>query len=69
MFLIISKLYIKKTSIIVLLEKNGVEPREVPEVYKHILRNCKHLDLIGLMTIGSLDSSLDQSDLNKDFKV
>lgn len=34
------------------LAKSGVEPNSVIDVYRHILENCKHLSLKGLMTIG-----------------
>ena len=50
-------------------EKSGVDPASVSELYKQIVDNCKHLELIGLMTIGSLDESLNKNEKNNDFQV
>jgi uncharacterized pyridoxal phosphate-containing UPF0001 family protein len=50
-------------------EKSGVDPGSVSELYKQIVDNCKHLELIGLMTIGSLGESLNKNEKNNDFQV
>lgn len=34
------------------IAKNGINPNEVIELYRHIVDNCKNLQLEGLMTIG-----------------
>ena len=51
------------------LEKNGIKTSEVCTVYDHIRNNCKYLKIMGLMTIGSLDASLNSSDRNPDFEA
>lgn len=38
-------------------EKAGVEPRETSSLCKHIIQNCSHLKLQGLMTIGAIARS------------
>ena len=38
-------------------EKAGVEPRETLPLCKHIIQNCSHLKLQGLMTIGAIARS------------
>lgn len=38
-------------------EKAGVEPRETLFLCKHIIQNCPHLKLQGLMTIGAIARS------------
>ena len=38
-------------------EKAGVEPRETSFLCKHIIQNCSHLKLQGLMTIGAIARS------------
>jgi uncharacterized pyridoxal phosphate-containing UPF0001 family protein len=50
-------------------EKNGVELKSVVDLYSHILNNCKSLDLVGVMTIGSVEQSINESGINNDFKV
>lgn len=32
--------------------KSGIEPDNLIELYRHIIENCKHLSVNGLMTIG-----------------
>lgn len=34
------------------VEKNGIAPSAIVELYRHIIENCKHLSANGLMTIG-----------------
>ena len=50
-------------------EKNGIKTDEVCNVYDHIRNTCKGLKIIGLMTIGSLDASLNSSNKNPDFEA
>lgn len=38
-------------------EKAGVDPRETSSLCKHIIQNCSHLKLQGLMTIGAIARS------------
>ncbi|KAG9584150.1 hypothetical protein KCU77_g12389, partial [Aureobasidium melanogenum] len=38
-------------------EKSGVEPKDAAQLCKHILDNCPHLELGGLMTIGAIARS------------
>ncbi|MCJ1347478.1 hypothetical protein MMC31_005703 [Peltigera leucophlebia] len=38
-------------------EKAGVEPRETSSLCKHIIQDCSHLKLQGLMTIGAIARS------------
>ncbi|KAG9679423.1 hypothetical protein KCU99_g1380, partial [Aureobasidium melanogenum] len=38
-------------------EKSGVEPKDAVQLCKHILDNCPHLELGGLMTIGAIARS------------
>lgn len=38
--------------IIYFIAKSGIEPDQVIELYRHIIENCKHLSVNGLMTIG-----------------
>ncbi|KAI8803789.1 hypothetical protein BJ742DRAFT_682746, partial [Cladochytrium replicatum] len=45
--------------------KSGVQPEEALSVCEHIIRNCPHLELAGLMTIGSPENS--ERDDNPDF--
>jgi uncharacterized pyridoxal phosphate-containing UPF0001 family protein len=52
-----------------LAEKNGVEPEKVVDLYQTILSKCENLDLVGIMTIGSLDASVSKTLPNKDFQV
>ena len=39
------------------------------ELFKHIIQNCKNLELKGLMTIGSLEQSISKDNFNLDFEV
>ena len=50
-------------------EKNGIKPENCVEIYKDILEKCREIDLVGLMTIGSLDASTNLNEPNRDFKV
>ncbi len=49
-------------------EKSGVLPEEALETVKQILDTCPQLHLIGLMTIGSWDSSVAATQPNPDFQ-
>ena len=49
-------------------QKNGLELNLVNKTYEHIINNCKNLNVTGLMTIGSVNESLNaESGLNQDF--
>lgn len=50
-------------------EKGGLPLDKVSTVYKHINENCPHLNILGLMTIGSYEQSLNPNEINLDFKV
>ena len=51
-------------------EKNGIDCDQALSVFKYIQENCKNLEIVGLMTIGSVDNSLNQDNLvNNDFQV
>jgi PLP dependent protein len=50
--------------------KSGVEPSEAPALCEHILKECPHLKLAGLMTIGAIarsQSAASTEDENEDF--
>jgi uncharacterized pyridoxal phosphate-containing UPF0001 family protein len=49
--------------------KNGMEPDTCVHVAQHILANCPHLQLGGLMTIGSAEISRSDASDNPDFQV
>lgn len=50
-------------------QKSGVLGIEaVQKLAQHVISNCKHLHLVGLMTIGSFDQSTTEGE-NKDFSV
>ncbi len=49
-------------------EKNGCRPSDVTKIYKHIQTECSHLKALGLMTIGSVEISLNK-DESSDFQV
>lgn len=49
-------------------QKNGVSPTNLIPLVKYIKDECKNLDFVGLMTIGSLQESTSEGDINKDFK-
>lgn len=36
-------------------QKSGIDPDEAPNLAEHIKRQCKNIELFGLMTIGKLD--------------
>ena len=57
--------------VLCIVEKHGTELSGVVDIYKHILEKCRHLELTGLMTIGSLQesSSSGATDENTDFRV
>lgn len=38
-------------------QKNGIEPEEAPQLAEHIIKDCTHLHLAGIMTIGSIGGS------------
>lgn len=48
-------------------QKNGLEPNLLPKAYEHIVKNCKSLEVCGLMTIGSVNESLNSDGVNQDF--
>lgn len=48
-------------------QKNGIELNKVNETYSHIINECKNLEVTGLMTIGSVNESLNSQGLNQDF--
>lgn len=48
-------------------QKNGLEPNLLPKAYEHIVNNCKSLEVCGLMTIGSVNESLNSDGVNQDF--
>ncbi|XP_045606704.1 pyridoxal phosphate homeostasis protein isoform X2 [Procambarus clarkii] len=47
--------------------KSGVHPDNVNELVSHILQNCSHLDLVGIMTIGAFDHDISKGP-NPDFE-
>ncbi|XP_015786156.1 pyridoxal phosphate homeostasis protein [Tetranychus urticae] len=47
--------------------KAGIEPENVNNLVEHIISKCPHLELVGLMTIGSINHSLGEG-LNPDFE-
>ncbi|KAK8751155.1 hypothetical protein OTU49_013258 [Cherax quadricarinatus] len=47
--------------------KSGVDADHVNELVGHVLQNCAHLDLVGLMTIGAFDHDLSEGP-NPDFQ-
>ncbi|CAF1106158.1 unnamed protein product [Brachionus calyciflorus] len=49
-------------------QKNGIDLDSTCSLYKHILENCPNLNLKGLMTIGSLNSSISDLEINQDFQ-
>lgn len=57
--------YIKE---FIISEKSGVHPDNVNELVGHVTKNCPHLTLLGLMTIGAFDHDLSQGP-NPDFQV
>ena len=48
-------------------QKNGIQLNKVNETYSHIINECKNLEVTGLMTIGSVNESLNSQGLNQDF--
>lgn len=48
-------------------QKNGLEPNLLTKAYEHIVNNCKSLEVCGLMTIGSVNESLNSDGVNQDF--
>jgi hypothetical protein len=51
-----------------IIEKSGISPNQVIEVYQHIKEKCKSLNILGLMTIGSYEQSTSAAE-NVDFIV
>ncbi|KZV94707.1 hypothetical protein EXIGLDRAFT_736451 [Exidia glandulosa HHB12029] len=55
--------------------KSGLPPltttssSELVDLARHVVTDCPKLHLLGLMTIGSLDASLNEGDENKDFET
>ncbi|XP_042241953.1 pyridoxal phosphate homeostasis protein-like [Homarus americanus] len=47
--------------------KSGIHPDRVNELVSHVLQNCAHLDLAGIMTIGAFDHDLTKGP-NPDFQ-
>lgn len=54
--------------LIFVIEKNGISTDKAIDLYKHIIENCKHLEVIGLMTIGQYGYDCTQGP-NPDFLV
>ncbi|EEB13214.1 predicted protein [Pediculus humanus corporis] len=49
--------------------KSGCKPNETCNLVKHIIDNCKHLNVMGLMTIGKYDNYLTSQDkIDPDFQ-
>ncbi len=48
-------------------EKNGIKTDEVTNVYDYIRNNCNYLNIVGLMTIGSYEASINSEERNPDF--
>ncbi len=53
----------------IILEKSGVLPEELENIYTHITSNCSNLKVLGLMTIGSYEASTNPNEINADFTV
>lgn len=49
--------------------KNGAEPEACVSLAKYIVDECKQLNLLGLMTIGSIEQSTTSNEDNRDFQV
>ncbi|ODM92978.1 Proline synthase co-transcribed bacterial protein [Orchesella cincta] len=49
--------------------KSGADPESCVTIAKYIIEECKQLNFIGLMTIGSFEQSTSDSDENKDFQT
>lgn len=60
-----SHFYINESTV---TEKSGVHPDNVNDLVSHVMKNCPHLNLLGLMTIGAFDHDLSQGP-NPDFQV
>jgi len=51
-------------------DKHGCEPSEVVSIVSHIFETCKHLEFVGLMTIGAFDYEPSHcGEINPDFQV
>ena len=50
-------------------DKSGCKPDEAVSIVSHITESCKHLEFVGLMTIGAIDSEPSESGINPDFQV
>lgn len=48
--------------------KNGIQPSETSQLIQFINDECPRIKIIGLMTIASLEHSLNQSSKNPDFE-
>ena len=50
-------------------EKSGVEPKETAALCRHVMKDCQHLKLQGLMTIGAIARSKEATEgrENEDF--
>ncbi len=51
------------------LEKGGISPSDLVQVFKHVNEKCTNLNVLGLMTIGSYEQSTNENEINLDFKV
>lgn len=49
-------------------QKSGIAPSDLQNIFEHIRNNCKHLNILGLMTIGSYEQSTNEDEINLDFK-
>uniref|UniRef100_T1KFS6 Pyridoxal phosphate homeostasis protein n=1 Tax=Tetranychus urticae TaxID=32264 RepID=T1KFS6_TETUR len=56
-----------KSAVMQSQNKAGIEPENVNNLVEHIISKCPHLELVGLMTIGSINHSLGEG-LNPDFE-
>jgi len=50
-------------------DKSGCQPDEASSLVCHILETCKHLEFVGLMTIGAIDAEPSDAEINPDFQV
>lgn len=55
-------------SVVCILAKSGCKPNEASKLVKYALENCKHLNVMGLMTIGKYDNYNEQTNINPDFQ-
>ena len=51
------------------LDKSGSPPESCVELVQHIMEKCPSLQFSGIMTIGALARSVQQTETNEDFEV